>query len=195
MQNCSPLDQKSEHLCMLVGNWTHQGMLGFQFEGLVRVDILVCPKVFELAPTQAAPLPIPELSSCVPGVMPDKDDVFAEEICNNKRLKGVERVRLWQAFDRPPRSMCTKKRSAEVRHRQISLEKTPRANRAAFQKRFAGQLVKSRDLGQSAVGTCNSRNSVGPNFFSYHEGKFCDMEKHKLYPQCEGHAHTECFDE
>ncbi|KAF2675824.1 hypothetical protein K458DRAFT_397586 [Lentithecium fluviatile CBS 122367] len=39
-----------------------------------------------------------------------------------------------------------------------------------IQKRFSGSLIKSRDLGQSAVQVCRDKNSMGTDFFSVHEG-------------------------
>jgi hypothetical protein len=69
------------------------------------------------------------------------------------------------------------------------------ASKSTIQKCFAGQLIKSQTPWQSAVETCNSKNSIGPSFYSYHEEKFCDMEKRKLYPLCVASEETECFDE
>ncbi|KAH7397367.1 hypothetical protein BKA66DRAFT_394575, partial [Pyrenochaeta sp. MPI-SDFR-AT-0127] len=63
-----------------------------------------------------------------------------------------------------------------------------------IQKRFVGRLVKSRDITQSAVRLCESKGSVGPDFFSEHEQMLCDMNRRKLYPACTGDAESECFD-
>jgi hypothetical protein len=63
-----------------------------------------------------------------------------------------------------------------------------------LQKRFAGVLVKSRDITQSAVRVCESKGSIGPDFFSEHEQMFCDMTKRKLYPACTGGGEIGCFD-
>jgi hypothetical protein len=61
-------------------------------------------------------------------------------------------------------------------------------------KSFCGKLVKSRDLSQSAVRVCNSKGSVGPDFFSEHEQVFCDMDNRQLYTACRDHEELDCFD-
>lgn len=157
---------------------------------MANQESAVCPLVFETPPPQGAPLPLNELSTCVPSVMPDKDGKFEEQICRDKRLSRYERSMIFKSFGKQIRNMC-RKRSVEEQNSQTSSE----ANRSAFQKRFAGQLIKSHDRGQSAIETCNSMNSIGPNFYSYHEKQFCDMETRKLFPRCENADETECFDE
>lgn len=155
----------------------------------------MCPQVFESPPEQGALLPLPELSACLPGVMPDKNGNFEESICRDKRLDAYSKTKLYQSFGRSPRQPCKPKRSLRHDIRRSSSRGFVSPTNSSFQKRFAGQLVKSRDRGQSAVETCNSKNSIGPNFFSYHEGQFCDMATRRLYPRCEVENSTECFDE
>jgi hypothetical protein len=156
---------------------------------------VVCPQVFETPPAQGALLPLPEVSTCVPGVAPDKSGKFEVNICKDGRLDAYGKNKLFQSFGRQPRAQCKGNRAAKERRRLDLSQKFSEANKSAIQKRFTGQLIKSRDSGQSAVETCNSRNSIGPNFYSYHEGQLCDMERRKLYPRCEASDETECFDE
>jgi hypothetical protein len=157
--------------------------------------LLVCPQVFETPPAQGAPLPLAEVSTCTPAVMPDKDGRFEEFICRETRLDGYEKNMLFRSFGQNPRAMCNRKRANKERHQSNSARMLSTAIESDIQKRFIGQLIKSRDRGQSAIETCNSKNSLGPNFYSYHEGKFCDMSSRKLYSRCEAPEETGCFDE
>ncbi|KAF2274415.1 uncharacterized protein EI97DRAFT_444160 [Westerdykella ornata] len=62
-----------------------------------------------------------------------------------------------------------------------------------LQKRFAGMLVKSRDVTQSAERACTDSGMVGPDIYD-HKGMFCDMVTRKLYPTCKSERDVECFD-
>lgn len=130
-----------------------------------------------------------------------------EDFCKDPYLSPKEREVLSDAYDgkceskedredkfkapfgghgckRGPVASCIKKRAEEALDAGVK----------KIQARFHGQLVKSYDAGQSARGLCNSRGSVGPNFYSHHEKSFCDMSKKKLFPLCEAHDTMECFD-
>ncbi|OAL06980.1 hypothetical protein IQ06DRAFT_209690, partial [Phaeosphaeriaceae sp. SRC1lsM3a] len=151
--------------------------------------------IFDKPPEEGARLPLPELLPCVPGVMPDKNGKFEQTLCNDDRISGVDKYKLFELFGRPPQKQCNKKRAFREGRQPESPQIISDGKRSAIQKRFAGQLIKSRDRGQSAIETCNSEQSIGPNFYSYHEGHFCDMEKRKLYSRCEAWNDSECFDE
>ncbi|KAF2867226.1 hypothetical protein BDV95DRAFT_464321, partial [Massariosphaeria phaeospora] len=62
-----------------------------------------------------------------------------------------------------------------------------------LQKRFAGILVKSRDVTQSARRACMSAGMVEPALYDIN-GDFCDKEKRKLYTTCQSEVDVECFD-
>jgi hypothetical protein len=142
---------------------------------------------------------MPEYSTCVPGLMPDENGVFEENPCKDSRLTEREGKDLMALFGQQCDQETTwkpggRKRAAKERRLLQSRQEQSGVDVRKIQSRFAGKLVKSRDPGQSASELCNSRSSIGPNFYSYHEKRFCDMEKRKLYPRCETLDETECFD-
>ena len=57
------------------------------------------------------------------------------------------------------------------------------------------RLVKSANVVRSATQLCEAGKSVGPDFVSLHEKKFCDMKTKTLYDFCEAaEDHGECWD-
>jgi len=150
----------------------------------------VCPPVFESAPKAGELLPLVEYPTCFPSTTHDKNGIYEEDICKEKRIDWKEKMDLMKLFGHQDmRKQCpdgeTKKRARQTRSG---------SNMDAIQSRFAGILVKSHDLGQSAVEVCTSKSSIGPNFYSHHEGMFCDMETRNLYHRCETSDQTDCFD-
>jgi hypothetical protein len=140
-----------------------------------------------------------EYTTCVPGLLPDTNGVFEEDPCNDSRLTLTEASQLMKSFKRQcPRGSKwfpnAGKRLTKERRRLATRQEQPAVDVHKIQSRFAGKLVKSRDLRQSASELCNSKGSIGPNFYSHHEEKFCDMQKRKLYPRCEAQGDVECFD-
>jgi hypothetical protein len=121
--------------------------------------------------------------------------IFKADVCKDGRINAYQKNTLFQTFRRQTRAQCKGKCAAKERRRAESSQKIPMRTRALSRNAFAGQLIKSRDLGQNTVETCNSKNSTVPKFFSYHGGQFCNMEKRKLYPPCEASDETGCFDD
>ena len=62
------------------------------------------------------------------------------------------------------------------------------------QSRFQGALVKSTMDGQSAKELCKSESSMGPDFVSIKEKRFCDMTRKKSWPLCDDETTHSCFD-
>jgi hypothetical protein len=57
------------------------------------------------------------------------------------------------------------------------------------------RLVRSSRPEHSAVTLCESDSSVGPDFVSLHEGKFCDMTTREILPLCASGIAGDCFDD
>jgi hypothetical protein len=136
-----------------------------------------------------------EYATCYPSTMPDKNGVFQEDLCKDDRLTFNEQRDLFSSFGTTWVTQCYGDVGVRKRSQIQSPQRRSGVDAGAIQKRFAGQLIKSRDLGQSAVEVCTSKSSIGPNFYSYLEGQFCDMEKRRLYRRCDASDETECFDE
>ncbi|KAK5030641.1 hypothetical protein LTS07_005425 [Exophiala sideris] len=49
---------------------------------------------------------------------------------------------------------------------------------------FRTQLVKSTRKGNSAVRVCGDRSAIGPDFVSYSERLYCDMDTRNIHPFC-----------
>ncbi|KAK9775650.1 hypothetical protein SCAR479_07757 [Seiridium cardinale] len=65
------------------------------------------------------------------------------------------------------------------------------------QSRFGGRLIMARGPREhrtEATDLCVSLSSHGPDFFSEHEGMFCDMTEKKLWPVCGKQDDVACFD-
>jgi hypothetical protein len=60
--------------------------------------------------------------------------------------------------------------------------------------RYSKTLVHSNSTSHSAEMLCNSPASIGPDFVSYRERKFCDMSSRTIWPLCSNNIMTECFD-
>ncbi|KAF1976069.1 hypothetical protein BU23DRAFT_456869, partial [Bimuria novae-zelandiae CBS 107.79] len=163
---------------------------------------------FTDAPQEGSRIPMKEAPYCAPGLFGDANGNVQTDLCKDPAVQGAERKKLSDAFElncenfdnpnkpkpnlhgscggskRDPLACIGRKRSEPIVKRQEKL-----------QSKFSGKLVKSHDIGQSARELCESENSVGPNFYSYHEKLFCDMENKKLYPLCEKDGDVGCFDE
>jgi hypothetical protein len=57
------------------------------------------------------------------------------------------------------------------------------------------RLVKSSKAVHSAVKLCGAKRSVGPDFVSLDERKFCEMKSKTLYEFCEEVESGECWDD
>lgn len=66
-------------------------------------------------------------------------------------------------------------------------------NRRTRGNDFTGMLVKSKLAFNSAARLCNNEASMGPDFVSFKEGLYCDMEKKELHPICSELEQTGCF--
>jgi hypothetical protein len=55
-------------------------------------------------------------------------------------------------------------------------------------------IVASHDESHSAEELCEDPMAWGPDFVSFYEGVFCDLEKRKLWPLCKGKIEKNCFD-
>ena len=60
---------------------------------------------------------------------------------------------------------------------------------------FASRLVISKGKTHSAMELCMSPSSKGPDFVSWEEKKFCDMENKQIWPLCGDSTTSACFDE
>lgn len=140
--------------------------------------------------------------------MPDASGKVYENFCEDPSIDQKTRdwlSKMWgdrcetkedreKKFKKPPASGTGCKRDPAACVGKRSPDGTLNVRTRALQARFAGQLVKSYDVGQSARGLCGSMGSVGPNFYSDHEKSFCDMSRKRLFPLCETEDATECFD-
>ncbi|KAK7977803.1 hypothetical protein PG988_005293 [Apiospora saccharicola] len=74
--------------------------------------------------------------------------------------------------------------------------RSPRERRDIISKRhlFPGKLVTSPKTAHSARELCESNNSLGPDFVSFHENLFCDMSEKELWPLCSATVASGCFD-
>lgn len=189
-----------------------------RFGGYDTLNVMMCPQVFSPVPKAGERLPLKEISACLPSAIPADDGKVYSDPCDDKRLTQQDRYNVLSAYkyqcpkthaydwywDCPAdkKNGCGKPR--EPPRPIISLKdkrRTSFPSRDGFpsadhplQKRFAGMLVKSRDISQSAVRVCKSQGSVGPDFFSEHEQMFCDMTTRTLYPACTAKLKIGCFD-
>lgn len=61
-------------------------------------------------------------------------------------------------------------------------------------RKLSHRLQKSRHAAHTATKLCESATSSGPDFVSYEEGKFCDMDTRTVWPLCKTESDPECFD-
>ena len=62
-------------------------------------------------------------------------------------------------------------------------------------RKFGGRLVTSVHEQHSARGLCENDYSYGPDFVSFSENVFCDMETKQQWPLCDGGRIEEgCYD-
>jgi hypothetical protein len=189
-----------------------------RFGGYDTLNVMMCPQVFSPAPQAGEMLPLNEIQGCFPSATAAKDGKVYTSPCDDPRLTNQDKYDILSVYkyqcpkdhaydwfwDCPPdkKNGCGKPRKPEKPI--ISLKEKRRASFKThdgfptpdhpLQKRFAGMLVKSRDVSQSAVNVCKSKGSVGPDFYSEHGRTFCDMNKRKLYPACMGEGDVNCFD-
>lgn len=167
------------------------------------LSVMTCPQVFVPAPLAGESLPLPEVSACLPDGLPAPDGKVYPRPCSDPRLADTDKYTILSMYGQACPNLDTKKPKPTVcrrnacRKRQEGSFSTEQGFPSPYhplQKRFAGKLVKSRDITQSAVRVCESKGSVGPDFYSEHEQMFCDMNRRKLYPMCTSDADVECFD-
>lgn len=92
-------------------------------------------------------------------------------------LPDPGRIRFWYARDRD--SMPRKKRSSPP----------------GRSSKFDGRLITSVHEHHSARELCENGHSYGPDFVSFSENLFCDMEKKEIWPLCNGReVQNECYD-
>lgn len=147
-----------------------------------------------------------QITRCKPTIQPDQNGVYQKDVCYDERLSEEDRIELMTEFDQYCPNLNEydstdvqvnnnrKKRSLGTRHEPQMRHNHSSVGTSDFQRRFAGHLTKSRDLSHSATELCTNMGSTGPNLYSYHEKRFCDLQKRKLYPVCEIQGQTECFD-
>ncbi|KAH7079653.1 hypothetical protein FB567DRAFT_533065 [Paraphoma chrysanthemicola] len=199
-------DQDPTHMCDSLA----------RFAGYDQLNVMMCPQIFSPAPPGGALLPLPEVSACLPTVVPAEDGKVYPDPCDDPRLQRQDRYNILQMYhyqcpqtsaydwywDCPAdkKNGCGKPREAEpiiITPRQrpaVSRYNGIVTTNNSLQRRFAGRLVKSRHVDQSAVQVCTNPGSIGPDFFSEHEQMFCDMTERKLYPVCKSGGDMECFD-
>lgn len=100
---------------------------------------------------------------------------------DNYELDGLPdpgRIKFWYARDRD--SMPPNKRSTATSLRP---------------SKFDGRLITSVHERHSARELCGNENSYGPDFVSYSENLFCDMETREHWPLCDGRQRKDkCYD-
>ena len=159
-----------------------------------------------------------ELCTCYPSLLPTRlpngTMYWTTDVCEDERLQPFEKVDLNLAMgvsecpeleaeldsddpytDTSIMNPGSGKRSVKDRRRGTSYRQHHHKSTSRLQRRFEGKLGKSRDPAQSASELCNSKGGTGPNFYSPHEKKFCDVAKRMLYPLCQRWDDMECFDE
>ncbi|KAF2437197.1 hypothetical protein P171DRAFT_478182 [Karstenula rhodostoma CBS 690.94] len=171
-----------------------------------KINEMMCPPVFDKAPMEGARIPMSEFPTCAPGLFPDANGNVQEDLCKDPAVHGAERKTLSDAFglncenfddeDGDLHGQCPRhiRQRDPVACNGRRRSEPSRKKKENLQNRFLGKLVKSYDIRQSARELCNSKGSVGPNFYSYHEKQFCDMGKKKLFSLCEDDGQVECFD-
>lgn len=184
---------------------------------------VMCPQIFIPAPKYGARLPLREVRGCLPSIIPAAEDgKLWPDVCDDPRLQLQDRFNIammydiwckrdWfyycvDAFGVCDNNFDQRKRSIGPREKNEVRAQRPKRfvpTKNGFpspdhpvQKRFAGMLVKSWDVTQSAIRTCTNTHSLGPDFYSEPEQMFCDMTERKLYPKCQtqDEAEKECFD-
>jgi hypothetical protein len=189
-----------------------------RFGGYETLNVMMCPQIFSPGPQAGEMLPLNEISGCLPSAVPDKDGKVYSDPCDYPYLSQQDRYNILSMYkyscptdhkhdwfwDCPPdkKNGCGKPREPtkpiinlkDRRRAELPMNDGYPSADHPLQRRFAGKLVKSRDITQSAVRVCNSKGSVGPDFFSEHEQMFCDMNNRQLYTACRDHEELDCFD-
>lgn len=100
----------------------------------------------------------------------------------------------------PTRRMFARDPSVATSSADPAIEQQRRAGNEQY-KRLRRQmseddrLVKSSKSAHSAEQLCNAGKSVGPDFVSFDEKKFCDMKSKILYDFCDEVKAGECWDD
>ncbi|THV53290.1 hypothetical protein BGAL_0054g00010 [Botrytis galanthina] len=72
----------------------------------------------------------------------------------------------------------------QMTNSSMAINSTSTTSTGPRSQSFVGRLITSKHTGHSAKELCASDTSVGPDFVSYQERVYCDMENKLAYPLC-----------